>query len=225
MAWIFQGLLPYFNFCGDWSLRSRVHRCAMLVGSAILTTLEVLFQYKLFKATSTFHNLSLVLALLIRCTSTMELDEEGNQSAGLNYTGLFNDRLCRQNENGWASVVIDLARKHGVIIHRIGEVDETIKCRLKAEESLKVKRDEARVLQHTWIKAGVGVVLPSEATLADAAWKEGRPPCGRAAWKPADDFDGNGIRYRKRWHFVKEYETYYSSAYGRTRGPRDQYRV
>ena len=221
MAWVFQALPPDWVCCNDLPLQARAYRCVMMVGTAILTTIEVLIQYKLFKASSTIRNLSLVLALLIRCTST-EFNEESHGWVGQNHDGPFNDQLCLYNENGWASVVIDLVQQHGVGIDGVDEIDEIVRSRKESEAVLKARRDIARIAQHTTISGGV-LIPPSEENLAHEAWREGRPPFSRARWKPEDDFDGDRIKYWKRWHFQKEYETYYCSPHGQMRRPCERY--
>lgn len=83
----------------------------------ILTTMEAMIKYKLFRANSTIRNLGLVLALLIRSIgSTSQIG--GSKPS---HNRLFDDGLCLYNENGWASVVVELAQAHGVSIHGIEE--------------------------------------------------------------------------------------------------------
>lgn len=101
---------------------------------------------KLFRANSTIRNLGLVLALLIRSIgSTSQIG--GSKPS---HNGLFDDGLCLYNENGWASVVVELAQAHGVSIHGIEDIGQTIAGRQEKSKALKVKRDEARIARYTF---------------------------------------------------------------------------
>ncbi|KAL2054628.1 hypothetical protein ABVK25_004931 [Lepraria finkii] len=44
MAWIFQALPPNRGSRGDWPTKQRQHRCIMVIGSAILTTMEAMIK-------------------------------------------------------------------------------------------------------------------------------------------------------------------------------------
>ena len=201
MAWIIKLLPREWYELTDRSQLCRRYRTIIMFGSALLSMIDVLRTYKLFGPNSIIRNLDLVLALFVQSTQSIS-DSQGP----------FGDDQITQNENGWATVVIKIAKECDVKIKGLEGIEDIIKDRMEKDATLNAKRDEARIAQYTIAKIDNGKVElrhPSPDSLRRIKGREGEPRDGRAIWKPEDDYDSDGIKFWKRWHLSKEYESFH----------------
>lgn len=167
--------------------------CISLVGTMLLTTIEVLIANSIFtQEPPTIRNLGLVLALILQPSKTACRDE-----------------LCHANENGWTCHIIRLADEHHVKIAGAEGIDTHIQSLRDRETALKATRHRNRI--NRFLRETVGLVLmPTEEELAAIVAKEGQTQFrkgtgGRTVWMPEDDYDADGLRLWMRWDFRKEY--------------------
>lgn len=181
---------------GDWDVtvyKQYLAACINLVGTMLLTTIEVMIFKGLFThQPPAIRNLGLVLALILQSTKRACRDE-----------------LCRANENGWTYKVISLADKHNVLIGDVEGIGTQIQSLRDRQVDLEATRHRNRV--NRFLRETVGPVrLATESELSDIVAKEGqtqfRKGTGeRTCWMPDDDYDADGLRLWMRWDFRKEY--------------------
>ncbi|KAG7006796.1 hypothetical protein G7Y79_00013g035680 [Physcia stellaris] len=185
--------------------RAQWTNCVTLIGVMVLTTIDTLIEYDLFRPDQTvIRNLELVLALLALSTKSACRDD-----------------LCNANENGWAVLIARFSITHKVVIggldgingHMVGICDKQI--------VLEATRCLNRITQ--CLRECVGLVrMPTEEKLAAIEAKEGetqaRKGTGmRTCWMPEDDLDSEGLRLWKRWDFAKEFKLLFTRKKSRGR--------
>lgn len=124
MAWFFNGDLFHFHTTDDPEANAH---CLSLVGTALLTTLEVLIEHNLFipaSITNPIRNIGLVLSRFISSDTTVLRSE-----------------LCDRNETGWLVQVVKMADEHQVEIEGVYGIEEKLKEIRDAAAAQKPKRN------------------------------------------------------------------------------------
>lgn len=101
--------------------------CLSLIGTALLTTLEVLIEHNLFtppSSTNPIRNIGFVLAQFLK-SDTAKLDSE----------------LCRGNETGWLIEVVKMADEHKVEIKGVFGIEERLRRIRDAAATQKPKQN------------------------------------------------------------------------------------
>lgn len=194
IAWFINDNSFDFSVATDGEERAQM---ITMIGTLFLTVLEHLVSQELFTTgeTRVIHNLSLILALMLRFGNAVDKEE-----------------YCLSNENGGACKVLCLAETHHVEFYKIDGIDDIIQSVRDKGNGLDAKR--ARERSNRWLKEQWGVMrMATDKELGEYAANEGEPPAKRGTgkrkqWLPEDDYDVEGLRYWKRWQLQYEYMEY-----------------
>ena len=178
MAW-FINTFPTTDDWHNFQNWKRPRQCIMLFGIALLTAIDALLQQNLFNDNeSRVPNLGLVIALFIQTTWDPPPSTPKSADGKDERKQPFNNKICLNNENGWAAEVVGLAQQHGVRIEGVPRIDYIVdqwRTRKKSFESI---RNWARRKRYSNSHRGETTSF-IDATLASIAAREGETPARR----------------------------------------------
>ena len=134
----------------------------MLIGTALLTTIDVLIEKGLFTNSSKIRNIGLILSMFLQFAA----DES---------------EIADYNEDGWNTVVVEKADEHGVTIQGLVGIDELVQAiRDECHDSDSDEEDFTEIGEIGSDAIIANCYQSSEPSYTDL---ENSNPGGRRSWK------------------------------------------